>query len=437
MSNVKLEIKHAGINQIDMVRYAIEVEKIHEDLHSRVSKKDEFLGWLNLPEKYDKKEFERIKKYAEKIRKDSQVFVVIGIGGSYLGARAVIESLSHTFHNFLPDNVRKSPQILYVGNNISGSYLNDMLELIGDRDLSINVISKSGTTTEPAIAFRFFREFMENKYGVKEARKRIYVTTDKSEGALKILARNEKYTTFIIPNNIGGRYSVLTAVGLLPIATAGIDIEKLVEGARFAMDKYSDNNLKYNDCYKYAVIRNILYKNEKNIELLITYEPKLHYFIEWWKQLFGESEGKDHKGIFPAGAEFTTDLHSLGQYIQDGRRNLFETVINIQKRDSNIKIQYDEDDLDELNYLEGRTMEYVNSKAMEGTIAAHVEGGVPNLVLNVERLDEEAIGHLIYFFELACAMSGRLLGVNPFNQPGVEKYKTNMFKLLGKPGYTK
>lgn len=433
MNNLKLEVKHTGINIDKIMNYAEKVTEIHNELRKNATKKDDFLGWLNLPEKYDKREFEKIKKAADKIRQDSKVLVVIGIGGSYLGARAVIESLTHTFYNSLTDEQRKSPQIIYVGNNMSGTYLNDIVELIGDRDLSINVISKSGTTTEPAIAFRFFREFMENKYGVREARKRIYVTTDKTKGALKVLAKKERYTTFVIPNNIGGRYSVLTAVGLLPIATAGINIDKLMEGARFAMDKYSDNNVKYNDCYKYAVIRNILYNNKKNIEILVTYEPKLHYFIEWWKQLFGESEGKDKKGIYPSGAEFTTDLHSLGQYIQEGKRMLFETVIKIEKQEANMIINYDEDNLDELNYLHGKTMDYVNSKAMEATILAHEEGGVPNIVINVEELNEETIGHLIYFFELACAMSGKLLEVNPFNQPGVEKYKENMFKLLGKP----
>ena len=435
MSNIKLGIKYTGKDAKAIMKYSEEVEQIDNELRKNASKKDEFLGWLTLPEKYDKKEFEAIKKAAEKIRKDSKVLVVIGIGGSYLGARAVIDSLTHTFYNSLPDEQRKSPQILYVGNNMSGAYLNDLVELIGDRDLSINVISKSGTTTESAIAFRFFREYMENKYGAKEAKKRIYVTTDKVNGALKQLAKKEGYATFVIPNNIGGRYSVLTAVGLLPIATAGINIDKLMEGARFAMEKYSDQNLKYNDCYKYAVLRNILYKEHKDIEILVTYEPKLHYFIEWWKQLFGESEGKDKKGIYPSGAEFTTDLHSLGQYIQEGRRNLFETVINIEKHDSNISVHLDEDNLDELNYLEGKTLDYINGKAMEATVVAHTDGGVPNILLNVNKLDEETIGHLIYFFELACAMSGKLLGVNPFNQPGVERYKTNMFKLLKKPGY--
>lgn len=435
MSNIKLELKYTQIDNKEIMKQAEKVKEIHKELQESKNKEDEFLGWLSLPSNYDKKEFEKIKKCAKKIRKDSEVLIVIGIGGSYLGARAIIESLTHTFYNYLPSGQRKSPQILYVGNNISGTYLNDLVELIGDRDLSINVISKSGTTTEPAIAFRFFREFMENKYGIKEARKRIFVTTDKEKGALKILADKEDYETFVIPNNVGGRYSVLTAVGLLPIATAGINIDKLLEGARFAEEKYSDENLKYNDCYKYAVVRNILYSNEKNIEILVTYESKMHYIVEWWKQLFGESEGKEGKGIYPSGAEFTTDLHSLGQYIQEGRRNLFETVINIEKQESNIKIHMDEDNLDEINYLSDKTMDYVNKKAMEATIKAHVDGDVPNIVLNMEKLDEETIGHLIYFFELACAMSGKLLGINPFNQPGVEKYKTNMFKLLGKPGY--
>ena len=437
MSNIKLEIKYTGIDTKEIMKNAKKVEEIHKELREKQYREDEFLGWLNLPSNYDKVEFEKIKKCAKKIRKDSEILLVIGIGGSYLGARAIIESLTPTFYNMLPKEQRKSPQILYVGNNISGTYLSDLIDLIGDRDISINVISKSGTTTEPAIAFRFFREFMENKYGMKEARKRIYVTTDKEKGALKILAEKEGYETFVIPNNVGGRYSVLTAVGLLPIATAGINIDKLMEGARFAQGKYSDHNLKYNDCYKYAVLRNILYKDKKDIEILVTYEPKLHYLIEWWKQLFGESEGKEGKGIYPSGAEFTTDLHSLGQYIQEGRRNLFETVLNIERHENNIKIHLDEDNLDELNYLEGKTLDYVNSKAMQGVIDAHVEGKVPNIVINMEKLDEETIGHLIYFFELACAMSGKLLEINPFDQPGVEKYKTNMFKLLGKPGYHK
>lgn len=435
MVNIKLDLKHTKVLEKNIMEYADTVKNIHDEMHEKASNKKEFLGWLDLPTNYDVKEFEKIKKVAKKIQQDSDILLVIGIGGSYLGARAVIESLTNTFYNLLNKEQRKMPQILYVGNNLSPNYINDLINLIGNRDLSINVISKSGTTTEPAIAFRIFRELLENKYGIKEAAKRIYVTTDKKNGALKQIAKEEKYTTFVIPDNVGGRYSVLTAVGLLPIVTAGIDIDKLMQGAKFAQDKYSDKNVKYNDCYKYAVVRNILYKNEKNIELLVTYEPKLHYLIEWWKQLFGESEGKEGKGIFPTGAEFTTDLHSLGQYIQEGRRNLFETVINIKKSQTDITINQDEDNLDELNYLVGKGLDYVNKKAMEGTIEAHLDGGVPNIVLNIDELNEFAIGHLIYFFELACAMSGKILGINPFNQPGVEKYKTNMFKLLKKPGY--
>ena len=334
----------------------------------------------------------------------------------------------------LTEKQRKYPQILYVGNNLSPNYINELIEYIGDKDFSVNVISKSGTTTEPAIAFRIFREILENKYGIDEARSRIYVTTDKERGALKTLADNEGYEKFVIPDNVGGRYSVLTAVGLLPIATAGIDIDKLMQGAQNAQERYDDSNLKYNECYKYAVARNVLYKLYKNTEILVNYEPKMHYFTEWWKQLYGESEGKDQKGIFPAGVDFTTDLHSMGQYIQEGRRNLFETVISIEKPKSDITINSDEDNLDGLNYLSGKTLDYVNKKAMEGTVKAHVSGDVPNIMINIENLDEENIGELIYFFEKACAMSGMILGVNPFNQPGVEEYKKNMFKLLKKPG---
>lgn len=437
MGNVKVNFKNARIFEKNVMKYADKVAKIHQELHEKSSNKKEFVGWLELPTNYDKKEFDKIKKAAQKIQSDSEILLVIGIGGSYLGARAVIEALTNTFYNMLDKQQRKFPQILYVGNNLNPNYINDLIELIGNRDFSINVISKSGTTTEPAIAFRIFRELIENKYGLKEARKRIYVTTDAKKGALKTLASKEKYTTFVIPDNIGGRYSVLTAVGLLPIATAGIDIDKLMEGARIAQEKYADENLKYNECYKYAVVRNVLYEKEKNIELLVTYEPKMHYMIEWWKQLFGESEGKEKKGIYPSGAEFTTDLHSLGQYIQEGRRNLFETVINIKTSENDLILNHDEDDLDCLNYIEGKSLDYVNKKAMEGTIQAHIEGDVPNIVINMDKLDEETLGHLIYFFELACAMSGKLLEIDPFDQPGVEKYKTNMFRLLGKPGYEK
>ncbi len=435
MANIKLDFQLSGIELKNIMENEEVVADIHKKLHNEADKEEAFLGWLHLPSHYDKTEMNHIQACAKKIQEDSDVLVVIGIGGSYLGARAVIESLTHTFYNLLDKTQRKTPQILFVGNNMSANYIIDMLNLIGNRDFSINVISKSGTTTEPAIAFRIFREYLENKYGVKEARKRIYVTTSKDKGALKKLATEEEYETFIIPDNVGGRYSVLTAVGLLPIATAGIDIEKLMQGAKFAEKKYSDQNLKYNDCYKYAVLRNLLYKDKKAIEILVTYEPKMHYFIEWWKQLFAESEGKDGKGIFPTGAEFTTDLHSIGQYIQEGRRQLFETILHIEDTDQSLKIPNDEDDIDGLNYIEGKPVEYVNEKAMEGTMKAHVEGGVPNIELKIEKLDTETIGHLIYFFELACAMSGNLLGVNPFNQPGVEKYKNNMFQLLGKPGY--
>ena len=436
MSTIKINLENSGVYEKDILKYSQKVFDIHNKMNENADNNEEFLGWVNLPTKYDKKEFEKIRQAAQKIRKDSDVLVVIGIGGSYLGARAVIESLTHTFFNMIPVEKRKAPKILYAGNNLSPKYINDLIEAIGDLDLSINVISKSGTTTEPAIAFRIFREILENKYGIQEARKRIYVTTDKSKGALKKLSKEEEYETFVIPDNIGGRYSVLTPVGLLPIAVAGIDIDKLMYGARLAQEKYNDDNLKYNDCYKYAVARNVLYERNKLIEILVNYEPKMHYFTEWWKQLFGESEGKEEKGIFPAGVDFTTDLHSMGQYIQQGRRDIFETVISINKYNSDITIKTDGDNLDGLNYLAGRKLSYVNEKAMEGTVEAHVSGLCPNIILEMEDLSEESIGHLIYFFEKACAVSGQILGINPFNQPGVEEYKKNMFRLLEKPGYT-
>lgn len=435
MAGIKVNLKNSGITEKAISEYKEQVENIHKDLHRRANDEKDFVGWIELPTNYDKKEFSRIKKAAKKIKKESDILVVIGIGGSYLGARAVIEALTSSFQNMLTDKQRKYPQILYVGNNLSPNYINELIEYIGDKDFSVNVISKSGTTTEPAIAFRIFREMLENKYGIEEARSRIYVTTDKERGALKTLADNEGYEKFVIPDNVGGRYSVLTPVGLLPIATAGIDIDKLMEGAQTAQERYNDSNLKYNECYKYAVVRNILYKLYKNTEILVNYEPKMHYFTEWWKQLYGESEGKEQKGIFPAGVDFTTDLHSMGQYIQEGRRNLFETVISIENSATDIIINKDEDNLDGLNYLAGKGLGYVNKKAMEGTIKAHVSGDVPNIVINIEKLDEENMGELIYFFEKSCAMSGMILGVNPFNQPGVEEYKKNMFKLLKKPGY--
>ena len=436
MENLKLDLKNTGIDAKEIQEYSKKVKEIHEELQANKNNEDEFLGWIDLPENYDKEEFDRIKKAAKKIQKDSDVLLVIGIGGSYLGARAVIESLTNSFYNMQGKEKRKTPQIIFVGNTLSPNYIHDVIELIEDKDFSINVISKSGTTTEPAVAFRIFRELLEAKYDLKEARGRIFVTTDKEKGALKKLATKENYQTFIIPDNIGGRYSVLTAVGLLPIAAAGINIDKLMLGAKEAREKYNDSSLKYNECYKYAVARNILYGNDKNIEILVNYEPKMHYMTEWWKQLYGESEGKDEKGIFPTGAEFTTDLHSLGQYIQEGRRNLFETVIKINTPENDMKVGLDEDDLDGLNYLTGKSIDYINKKAMEGTIEAHVAGDVPNILIEMEKLDELNLGKLIYFFELACAMSGKILGVNPFNQPGVEKYKKNMFRLLEKPGYT-
>ncbi len=436
MANIKLKYNNTNITKRMIQDYAKEVEKNHKELHKRALDEEDFVGWLELPTDYNKEEFKRIKKAAKKIAKESDILVVIGIGGSYLGARAVIESLTSTFYNLLSEKQRKYPQILYVGNNLSPNYMNELIEYIGDKDFSVNVISKSGTTTEPAIAFRIFREILENKYGIDEARSRIYATTDKQKGALKTLAENEGYEQFVVPDNIGGRYSVLTAVGLLPIAVAGIDIDKLIEGARTAQERFDDSDLKYNECYQYAVIRNILYsKMNKTTEILVNYEPKMHYFTEWWKQLYGESEGKENKGIFPAGVDFTTDLHSMGQYIQEGRRDLFETVISIKTPKNDIIINPDDDNLDGLNYLSGKTMDYVNKKAMEGTIKAHVDGDVPNIEIEMNKLDEKNIGELIYFFEKACAMSGMILGVNPFNQPGVEKYKKNMFHLLEKPGY--
>ena len=431
MANIKLDFKESKVKMEEILEHAGVVEEINQELLDKSEDESEFLGWLKLPTEYDKKEFERIKKCAQKIRKDSDILLVIGIGGSYLGARAVIEALHSSFSQMKDDK----PHIIFVGNNLSPDYINDVIDVLQGKDFSINVISKSGTTTEPAIAFRIFREILEGKYGIKEARKRIYVTTDKKKGALKQLSDTEGYESFVIPDDVGGRFSVLTAVGLLPIAASGLNIDKLMEGARIAEDKYSDSSLEYNQCYQYAVARNLLYERDKSIEMLVSYNPRMHYFIEWWKQLFGESEGKDGKGLFPAGVEFTTDLHSLGQYIQEGRKILFETVLDIENSNTDITINMDEDNLDNLNYLYGKKLSYVNKMAMQGTIKAHSEGKVPNIVIHIVKLNEETIGELIYFFEKACAMSAELLEVNPFNQPGVEKYKTNMFKLLKKPGY--
>ncbi|MGL5088960.1 MAG: glucose-6-phosphate isomerase [Cetobacterium sp.] len=397
---------------------------------------NDFLGWIDLPTNYDKIEFDRIKLAAQKIKNDSEVLVVIGIGGSYLGARSAIEFLSHTFYNNQPKDKRKGPEIYFAGQNISGKYLTELLEIIGDRDYSVNVISKSGTTTEPAIAFRVFKKHLEEKYGLEESRKRIYATTDSSKGALKTLSTNEGYETFTVPDNVGGRFSVLTAVGLLPIAAAGINIDELMLGAKDASEAYKVPFTE-NDCLKYATIRNVLNRKGKEVEMLINYEPRLHYFGEWWKQLFGESEGKDGKGLLPAAADFSTDLHSMGQYIQDGRRILIETLVNIEIPEYDVLIEADKLDLDGLNYLAGKGMDFVNKKAAEGTVLAHVDGGVPNLVITLPEATPYHLGYLFYFFEKAVGISSYLLGINPFDQPGVEAYKANMFALLGKKGFEK
>ena len=395
----------------------------------------EFLGWVDLPVNYDKEEFARIKAAAEKIKSDSEVLVVIGIGGSYLGARAAIEFLRHSFYNNVSKEIRKTPEIYYAGNNISSSYLQGLIDVIGDRDFSVNVISKSGTTTEPAIAFRVFKKMLEDKYGPDGAAKRIYATTDKAKGALKNLADACGYETFVVPDDIGGRYSVLTAVGLLPIAVSGADIDKLMAGAAAAREVSRGSAFEENPALQYAAYRNILLRKGKSVEIMANYEPSFHYIAEWWKQLFGESEGKDQKGIFPASLDLTTDLHSMGQFVQDGARIMFETVVNIEDAGSEIVIQSDEKDLDGLNYLAGKTMDFVNKNAMRGTILAHTDGNVPNIVINVAGRDEESLGELFYYLEFACGVSGYVLGVNPFNQPGVESYKKNMFALLGKKGY--
>ena len=395
----------------------------------------EFLGWVDLPLDYDKSEFDRILLSAERIKHDSDALVVIGIGGSYLGAKAAIEMLTHTFHNELPKGEKQGVNIYYLGHNMSSDYMNDFLEVINGKDISVNIISKSGTTTEPAVAFRVMKKYLEDKYGKAEAAKRIYATTDAHKGALKGLADQEGYESFVVPDAVGGRYSVLTAVGLLPIAAAGIDIVDMMAGARGARELYVNQDYLENDCLHYAAARNILYRKGKEIEILVNYEPKLTYFAEWWKQLYGESEGKDGKGIFPAAVNFSTDLHSMGQYIQDGRRNLFETVIQVENPHQDFIIPADPADLDGLNFLAGKTLHEVNSNAFKGTVLAHNDGQVPNLVLTVDELSAKTFGELVYFFELACAVSGYTLGVNPFNQPGVEAYKKNMFALLGKPGY--
>ncbi|WP_314294309.1 glucose-6-phosphate isomerase [Leptotrichia massiliensis] len=411
------------------------VELANEVLTSKSGAGNDFLGWVDLPENYDKDEFARIKKAAEKIKNDSEVLIVIGIGGSYLGAKAAIEFLSHSFYNNLPKDKRKTPEIYFAGTNMSGVYLQHLIEVVGDRDFSVNVISKSGTTTEPAIAFRVFKKMLEEKYGKEEAAKRIYATTDKEKGALKTLATAEGYETFVVPDNVGGRFSVLTAVGLLPIAAAGINIDELMAGAKDAMNDFANKNMDENQALQYAAVRNILHRKGKDLELMVNYEPRVHYLAEWWKQLFGESEGKDGKGLYPTSADFSADLHSLGQYIQEGKRLFFETVVSIGKPEVEFVIESDKDNLDGLNFIAGKTLDYVNKKATDGVILAHIDGNVPNLCVNIPEATPYHLGYTFYFFEKACGVSGYLLGVNPFDQPGVEAYKKNMFALLGKPGY--
>ncbi|GAE28369.1 glucose-6-phosphate isomerase [Halalkalibacter wakoensis JCM 9140] len=422
-------------HEVDYMQGA--VTAAHEALHNKTGAGSDFLGWIDLPKEYDREEFARIKQAAEKIKSDSDVLLVIGIGGSYLGARAAIEALNHSFYNNLSKEERKTPQVFFVGQNISSTYVKDLLSLIEGKDVSVNVISKSGTTTEPAIAFRIFRDYLEKKYGVEEARKRIYATTDRAKGALKTLATEEGYETFVVPDDVGGRFSVLTAVGLLPIAVSGLDIDAMMKGAEAASEDFSNPNLAENESYQYAAVRNALYNKGKTIELMVNYEPSLHFVSEWWKQLFGESEGKDRKGIFPASVDFSTDLHSMGQYVQDGRRDILETIINVENVREHVTIEKAESDLDGLNYLAGETMDFVNKKAFQGTMLAHTDGGVPNLIVNVPELNEYYFGYLVYFFEKAVGISGYLLGVNPFDQEGVEAYKKNMFALLGKPGFEK
>ncbi|EGQ2893475.1 glucose-6-phosphate isomerase [Staphylococcus pseudintermedius] len=432
MTHIQLDyqkaLKFFGQHELDQQQDA--VKAIHRTIHEGTGAGSDFLGWVDLPVNYDKEEFSRIKEAAKQVQSHSDVLVVIGIGGSYLGARSAIEMLRPAFKK---DS--EYPEIIFAGNHLSSSYLQSLIDYLADKDYSVNVISKSGTTTEPAVAFRIFKKLLEEKYGKEEAVKRIFATTDQAKGALKQLATNEGYETFVVPDDVGGRFSVLTAVGLLPIAVAGIDIDAMMGGAAKAREELSSDDLSSNIAYQYASIRNILYNKGYTTEMLINYEPSLQYFNEWWKQLFGESEGKDLKGIYPSSANFTTDLHSLGQYVQEGRRFLIETVLKVENPEHDITIEEDPDDLDGLNYLAGKTVDEVNTKAFEGTLLAHTDGGVPNMVVKLPRLDAETYGYVVYFFELAVAMSGYQLGVNPFNQPGVEAYKQNMFALLGKPGF--
>lgn len=426
-------LKFVKEEEIELIR--TQTEAARELLVSRKGAGNDFLGWVDLPVDYDKDEFARIKKAAEKIRSDSEVLLVVGIGGSYLGARAAIEFLRHNFFNSVSKEKRNAPEIYFLGNNISSTYIHDLIEVIGDRDFSVNMISKSGTTTEPGISFRIFKELLEEKYGKEGAAKRIYATTDAHKGALKSLADSEGYEEFVVPDDVGGRFSVLTAVGLLPIAVSGADIDALMKGAAEGRRMATENDFADNDALKYAAVRNILYRKGKSVEIVANYEPSLHYISEWWKQLYGESEGKDQKGIFPASVDLTTDLHSMGQFIQDGARIMFETVINVEKPRHEIIMKKADNNLDGLDYLADKTVDFANKCAMNGTILAHTDGNVPNAMINIPEQTEEYLGQLFYFFEFACGVSGYMLGVNPFNQPGVESYKKNMFALLGKPGF--
>lgn len=435
MSKLVLDYSNTFIKEHEINNLRVSIKQMHELLHSKKGAGNDFLGWVDLPINYDKDELEKIIKTAEKIKSDSEVLLVIGIGGSYLGTRSAVELLGHSFHNLVSKEKRNAPEIYFLGNNISSTYYKNLMDVISEKSISVCVISKSGTTTEPAIAFRYIKAFMEQKYGKKEASSRIYAITDANKGALKKLATTEGYETFVIADDIGGRYSVLTPVGLLPIAVAGIDIKQIMQGATDAWHEYNNPELLENPCYQYAAVRNLLHRKDKAIEVMISYEPALHYFSEWWKQLYGESEGKDGKGIFPASMEFSTDLHSLGQFLQDGTRNMFETVINIETSKEEAIIIEDKDDLDGLNFVSGKSMDYVNKKASQGTMLAHQDGGVPIMILNVPEANEYNYGKMVYYFEKACAISGYILGVNPFDQPGVEEYKRNMFALLGKPGY--
>jgi glucose-6-phosphate isomerase len=437
MKELVFNYSNSTVKDYEIANMSEYVKAAHTILHEKTGAGNDFLGWVDYPKNYDRNEFDRILKAAQRIRNSSEVLLVIGIGGSYLGARAAFELLAHSFHNLMPKDKRNAPQIYVLGNNMSGTYFRQLMEAIEGKSVSACVISKSGTTTEPAIAFRFVKAYLEEKYGKTEAAKRIFAITDASRGALKKLSDAEGYETFVIADDIGGRYSVLTPVGLLPIAAAGIDVKSMLEGAKDAWEEYSIPELEKNQCYQYAAVRNILNRKGKAIEVMINYEPALHFFAEWWKQLFGESEGKDGKGIFPASMDFSTDLHSLGQFLQDGTRNMFETILNIEKPRLEAEIINDEENLDGLNFISGKTMDYVNKKAFQGTMLAHMDGGVPINVLSIPEINEYYFGKLVYFFEKACGISGYLLGVNPFNQPGVEEYKKNMFALLGKPGYEK